>query len=114
MERLRDGFERAILEQVPGARVNGFGAPRLPNTSNVQFPGADGEALLIALDLEGFSVSLGAACASGTMRPSPVLLAMGLTPDQARGSLRISLGPETTDTDVEALVQALRRAGSRA
>ena len=113
MQRLRDALEAALPRQIPGLRVNGAGAPRLPNTSNVRFPGADGEALLIALDLEGFSVSLGAACASGTMRPSPVLLAMGLTPDQARSSLRISLGPETTEADVEALVQALFRAAQR-
>ena len=109
MEQLRDRFERAVLERIPGARVNGYGAPRLPNTSNVQFPATDGEALLIALDLEGFSVSLGAACASGTMRPSPVLLAMGLSTDEARSSLRISLGSETSDSDIDRLSDALVR-----
>lgn len=114
MERLRDSLERALLQRIPGTRINGGGAPRLPNTSNVHFPGTDGEALLIALDLEGLSVSLGAACASGTMRPSPVLLAMGLTPDQARSSLRFSLGPETTGADVEALVGALVRTAPQA
>jgi cysteine desulfurase len=70
----------------------------------------DAEALLIALDLEGFAVSVGAACASGTMRPSPVLLAMGVSPEDARGSVRFSFGRETTDADVTALLQALDRA----
>jgi cysteine desulfurase len=86
--------------------VNGEAA-RVPNTSNLCFHGADGEALLIALDLEGICVSSGAACASGTLTPSHVLLAMGLTPAQAHGSLRFSLGPETTEADVARVVEAL-------
>jgi cysteine desulfurase len=109
MARLRDDFEAALGKRVPGVRVNGVGTPRLCNTSNVCFPGVDGEALLIALDLEGFAVSLGAACASGTMRPSPVLLAMGLSESEARGSLRISLGPETTPDEMSELAAALAR-----
>jgi cysteine desulfurase len=108
-EQLRDGLERALRARVPGARVNGAEAARLCNTSNVCFPGVDGEAVLIGLDLEGFAVSLGAACASGTMRPSPVLRAMGLTASEARSSLRFSLGRETTAEDVSALVDALAR-----
>jgi cysteine desulfurase len=108
-ERLRDGLEQAVRERIPGGRVNGAGAARLCNTSNICFPGVDGEAVLIGLDLEGFAVSLGAACASGTMRPSPVLLAMGLTESEARGSLRISFGRETTAEDLSALVDALAR-----
>jgi cysteine desulfurase len=113
-EQLRDGFEQALRLRVPGIRVNGAGAPRLCNTSNVCFSGADGEALLIALDLEGFAVSLGAACASGTMRPSPVLLAMNLSESEARGSLRISLGPETTAEEMSELTDALARHVGRA
>jgi len=113
MARLRDRLESALLTSIPRARVNGYGAPRLPNTSNVQFPGTDGEALLIALDLEGVSVSLGAACASGTLRPSPVLLAMGLSTDEARSSLRISLGQQTTEADVDGLVNAVVRLTQR-
>jgi cysteine desulfurase len=109
LERLRDGFEQALQTRMPGTRVNGAEAARLCNTSNVCFPGVDGEAVLIGLDLEGFAVSLGAACASGTMRPSPVLLAMGVTESEARGSLRISLGRETTAEDLSALVDALAR-----
>jgi len=108
-ERLRDGLEQAVRERIPGVRVNGAEAARLCNTSNICFPGVDGEAVLIGLDLEGFAVSLGAACASGTMRPSPVLLAMGLTESEARGSLRISFGRETTAADLSMLVDALAR-----
>jgi cysteine desulfurase len=106
---LRDDFESTLRVRLPAVRINGAGAPRLCNTSNVRFSGVDGEALLIALDLDGFAVSLGAACASGTMRPSPVLLAMGLSDAEARSSLRISFGRETTPEDVAALVDALAR-----
>jgi len=104
---LRDGFEREVRARLDGVKVNGEGAPRVPNTSNLCFTGADGEALLIALDLECICVSSGAACASGTLQPSHVLLAMGLTPAQAHGSLRFSMGPETTKAEVERVVQAL-------
>jgi cysteine desulfurase len=104
---LRDAFEREVQARIPEVTVNGAGAPRVCNTSNLHFHGADGEALLIALDLEGICVSSGAACASGTLAPSHVLLAMGLTPAQAHGSLRFSLGPEATQAEVERVVEAL-------
>ncbi|MBZ4412289.1 cysteine desulfurase [Myxococcus sp. XM-1-1-1] len=106
---LRDAFEQAVLAQVPGVVVNGAGAPRVPNTSNLRFEGVEGEALLIALDLEGICVSMGAACASGTLTPSHVLRAMGLSAAEARGSLRFSLGSETREEDVRQVVDALRR-----
>ncbi|WP_224361880.1 cysteine desulfurase family protein [Hyalangium versicolor] len=105
---LRDAFEREVLAHIPDVTVNGGGAPRVPNTSNLHFHGADGEALLIALDLAGICASSGAACASGTLTPSHVLLAMGLTPAQAHGSLRFSLGPNTTEAEVERVVEVLR------
>jgi cysteine desulfurase len=106
VQALRDTFEHEMRARIPDVTVNGEGA-RVPNTSNLCFHGADGEALLIALDLEGICVSSGAACASGTLTPSHVLLAMGLTPAQAHGSLRFSLGPETTEADVARVVEAL-------
>ncbi|QSQ27380.1 cysteine desulfurase [Pyxidicoccus parkwayensis] len=106
---LRDAFEREVLASLPGVEVNGAGAPRVPNTSNLRFDGVEGEALLMALDLDGICVSTGAACASGTLSPSHVLRAMGLTPAQARGSLRFSLGPSTTGAEVEAVLRALRQ-----
>jgi cysteine desulfurase len=106
---LRDAFEREALASLSGVEVNGAGAPRVPNTSNLRFDGVEGEALLMALDLDGICVSTGAACASGTLTPSHVLRAMGLTAPQARGSLRFSLGPSTTGAEVERVLQALRQ-----
>ncbi|RKH71939.1 cysteine desulfurase family protein [Corallococcus aberystwythensis] len=105
---LRDTFEQQVLQHLPGVTVNGALAPRVPNTSNLRFDGVEGEALLMALDLEDIRVSSGAACASGTLSPSHVLRAMGLTPAEARGSLRFSLGPSTTRAEVERVVEALR------
>jgi cysteine desulfurase len=106
---LRDRFERSLCQAHPRARVHGAGATRLANTTNVCFPGVDAETVLIALDLQGFAVSVGAACASGTMRPSPVLLAMGVSVEDARGSIRISFGRDTADADVTGLLGALDR-----
>jgi cysteine desulfurase len=106
---LRDAFEREVRAALPGVEVNGAGAPRVPNTSNLRFDGVEGEALLMALDLDGICVSSGAACASGTLTPSHVLRAMRLTAPQARGSLRFSLGPGTTEAEVERVLHALRR-----
>ncbi|MBZ4370658.1 cysteine desulfurase family protein [Corallococcus sp. AS-1-6] len=104
---LRDTFEEQVLQRLPGVTVNGAGAPRVPNTSNLRFDGVEGEALLMALDLEDIRVSSGAACASGTLSPSHVLRAMGLSPADARASLRFSLGPGTTGTEVARVVDAL-------
>ncbi|MCY1014839.1 cysteine desulfurase family protein [Pyxidicoccus sp. MSG2] len=106
---LRDAFEREALASLSGVEVNGAGAPRVPNTSNLRFDGVEGEALLMALDLDGICVSTGAACASGTLTPSHVLRAMGLSATQARGSLRFSLGPSTSEVEVERVIQALRQ-----
>jgi cysteine desulfurase len=99
--RLRDRLEAGLLGAVPGTRVNGAGAGRLPNTLSATFPGADGEALLMALDLEGICASAGAACTSGSTTPSHVLSAMGLTVDEARATLRLSLGWSSSDADVD-------------
>ncbi len=105
---LRDRFEGALLAAIPGVEVNGT-APRVGNTSNLWFPKVDGEALLIALDLEGICVSTGAACASGSLSPSHVLLSMGRTSEQAHGSLRFSLGETTTKAELDTVVAALTR-----
>jgi len=102
---LRDRLEAGLLAAVPGARVNGGGALRLPTTLSIRLPGTDGETLLIALDLEGVCASAGAACTSGSTRPSHVLSAMGLTVDEARATLRLSLGWCSTAAEVD---QALR------
>jgi len=103
--RLRDRLESEILRQVDSAGVNGAGAPRVPNTTNIYFDYIEGEALVIALDLKGLVVSTGAACSSGAIEPSHVLTAMGMGPDRARASLRFSLGKQTTAEDVDFAIQ---------
>jgi cysteine desulfurase len=104
---LRDRLEKAILDRIPDTHVNGAGSPRVPNTTNIRFDGIDSDALLIALDLRGFAVSSGAACSSGSPEPSHVLLATGLTREQARSSIRFSLGRTNTVEQVDALIDAL-------
>ncbi len=104
---LRDRLEQSVLDRIPGTHVNGAGAPRVPNTSNLRFDGIDSEPLLIALDLRGFAVSSGSACSSGSTEPSHVLQAIGLTKEQARSSIRVSLGRSNDAEQVDALVDAL-------
>jgi cysteine desulfurase len=101
MAALRDRLESTILSEVESAGVNGCGAPRVPNTTNIYFDYIEGEALVIALDLKGLAVSTGAACSSGAIEPSHVLTAMGLPPERARASLRFSLGKQNTPEEVE-------------
>jgi cysteine desulfurase len=101
MAVLRDRLQQGILAQVDEAGVNGDGAARVPNTSNIRFDHIEGEALVIALDLKGLAVSTGAACSSGAIEPSHVLIAMGLRPNQARASIRFSLGKQTTAEDID-------------
>jgi cysteine desulfurase len=98
---LRDLLEQGLLARILDARANAATAPRTPNTSNITFPGLEGEALLIALDLKGLAVSTGAACSSGAVEPSHVLTAIGLSADEARASLRFSLGRHTTPPEIE-------------
>jgi cysteine desulfurase len=97
---MRDRLERELLS-IEAAGVNGLGAPRVPNTISIYFDGIEGEALVIALDLKGLAVSAGAACSSGAIEPSHVLTAMGLRPDRARASIRLSLGTQNTEQDVD-------------
>jgi len=98
---MRDRLEHAILGQIEDTCVNAEGVPRAPNTTNIRFEHIEGEALVIALDLKGLAVSTGAACSSGAIEPSHVLVAMGLRPDQARASIRFSLGKQTLDEDID-------------
>ena len=98
---LRDQLEQGLLSRIPHAQANGARAPRTPNTANITFPGIEGEALVIALDLKGLACSTGAACSSGAVEPSHVLTAIGLTADEARASLRFSLGRHTTAADIQ-------------
>jgi len=102
-KRLLDG----ILASVPKAKVNGHPVSVLPNTLNVSFPGAEGEAILLSLDLEGIRVSTGSACASGSLEPSHVLLATGVGPELAHGSIRFSLGRDSTEADVDYVISRI-------
>jgi len=104
---LRDRLESALLARIPAARVNGDRAHRVPNTTNISFPGAAGEALLIALDLQGVECSTGAACSSGSTEPSHVLTAAGLSRDDARASLRFSLGRPTTAAEIDRAIEII-------
>lgn len=101
LEALRDRLQQGILTSVDETGVNGQGAPRVPTTTNIHFDHIEGEALIIALDLKGLAVSTGAACSSGALEPSHVLIAMGLAAERARASVRFSLGKQNTVEDVD-------------
>jgi cysteine desulfurase len=107
MAALRNRLESSILGSVDDSGINGQDAPRVPNTSSIYFDHVEGEALVIALDLKGLAVSSGAACSSGAIEPSHVLLAMGLSQQRARGSLRLSLGKQTTKEEVDFAIQII-------
>ncbi len=98
---LRDRLENGLLERIPHARVNGYRARRTPNTTNLTLPFIEGESMVIALDLKGLACSTGAACSSGSVEPSHVLTAIGLAPEDARATLRLSLGHQTTDEEID-------------
>lgn len=98
---LRDKLERGILAQVEETGVNGEGARRVPNTTNIHFDHIEAESLVIALDLKGLAVSTGSACSSGAIEPSHVLVSMGLPADRARASIRFSLGKQTTEEEID-------------
>lgn len=105
MASLRNHLEQTILETMDQVALNSADVPRVPNTSNIVFECLEGEAMVIALDLKGASVSTGAACSSGAIEPSHVLTAMGLSPDRARASIRFSLGKQNTPDDIDFMLQ---------
>ena len=101
LSTMRDRVQKGILGKIEDTQVNGDRGPRVPNTTNIRFNHIEGESLVIALDLKGLAVSTGAACSSGAIEPSHVLTAMGLRPEQARASIRFSLGKQTTEDDID-------------
>jgi len=109
---LRDRLEAHVLSDIPGVRVNGSGA-RLPNITNLSFKNLEGEAAVIALDLEGVAASTGSACSSGSLEPSHVLIAMGLRPEVVQGSLRFSLCCHNTDAEIDRAVETLKNVTKR-
>jgi cysteine desulfurase len=110
---LGDRLERGLLA-LPGVRIHGAGAPRVGGTINAGFAGALGESIVVALDLAGVAASTGAACTSGSVQPSPVLLALGLAPHAARSAVRFSLGRSTTAAEVDAALERLAPIVARA
>jgi cysteine desulfurase len=106
---LRDRFENTLLSSVDGARRNGAAFPRLPNTSNLTFPGIEAETALLLFDKEGLCCSAGSACSSGSINPSHVLTAMGVSRDEARASLRFSFGRTTNETDIDRALEIIPR-----
>jgi cysteine desulfurase len=113
VSEMRNRIEQKILVEVEATGVNGSGAPRVPNTTNIHFDYIEGEALVIALDLKGLAVSTGAACSSGAIEPSHVLTAMGLPPAIARASLRFSLGKQNNSEDVQFALDLVPRTVAR-
>jgi cysteine desulfurase len=110
---LRDRFEQSLLAQIDDCGVNGGAAPRVSNTSNLYFNHLEAEALVIALDLKGLSVSGGSACQSGAAEPSHVLTAMGLAPARARASIRFSLSRLTTAEEIDDALKIIPAAVAR-
>jgi len=110
---LRDRFEAGLLGRVPDVKINAVAGSRLPTATSATFPGAEAETLAAALDLEGIAASTGSACHAGTTSPSRVLLALGLSPAEARATLRFSFGRTSRDEDVDRLLEVVPRAVER-
>jgi cysteine desulfurase len=104
---LRDRIIESVLEQITGSRLNGHATQRLPNNANFSFTGVEGEPILLGLDMAGIAASSGSACSSGSLEPSHVLLALGQSAEIARGSLRLTLGRDNTEEEVEYLLEVL-------
>ena len=111
---LRDDLVRRVRAEVPDVRLNGHPVHRLPGNAHLSFPGCEGDSLLLLLDHQGIACSTGSACAAGVPQASHVLMAMGRADDEARGSLRFSLGRTTTAADVDAVIGAIGPAVARA
>ena len=113
LRELTARLEQGLLAAIPHTNVNGGAATRTPNTTNLRFDGIDAESLLIALDMQGIAASFGAACQSGATEPSHVLLAMGLSPAEARSSLRLSLSRLTTADEIDRALALIPAAVAR-
>jgi cysteine desulfurase len=113
VEPLRNRLESTVFKAIPGVIVNGGGGPRVANTLNLSFENLESEGLVMALDLEGYSVSAGSACSSGVAEPSTVLMAMGRTPAQAKAAIRISLAGEMPWEDLKGFADSLERVVGR-
>ncbi len=110
IKEIRDEFERRIKDEIPDILMNGDPVVRIPNISNISFKGIDGEALLINLDLQGIAVSTGSACSSGSLEPSPIILALGCDTVEARGAVRFSFGKENSMEELDFVVETTTKA----
>ena len=113
IQRLRNKLIEGILKAVPDSKLNGSREKRLPNNVNFSFPGAEGEAILLTLDLEGIAVSTGSACASENLNPSHVLVALGLGPEDTHSSIRLTLGKHTAEEEIDRVLEVLPKAIER-
>ena len=113
-QALRDALQSALMERIPGLKINAASDPRLPNTLHATFPGCRSDVLVMALDLRGLSASAGSACASGSVKPSEVLLAMGRSAEEAVSSLRFSLGFGNTAEEIPVMAEAIAQAHATA
>jgi len=104
---LRDKLRQGLTEKIPNIKINGHPTDVLPNTLNVSFPGAEGESILLSMDMQGIEASTGSACASGSLEPSHVLMATGVDPELAHGSIRFSLGWGITESDIDYIIEVL-------
>jgi cysteine desulfurase len=107
LSALRERLEAALLARVPDAVIHGRGAPRAPHVTNISIPGTESESMLIALDLRGIACSAGSACQSGSINPSHVLEAIGVSTDVAKSALRLSLGALTTEASIDRVIEVL-------
>jgi cysteine desulfurase len=107
IKQLRDKLERGIIDRVPGTRVNGRKAPRLPNTTNISFEYVEGEGILLLLDELGICASSGSACTSGSLEPSHVLLAMGVSAATAQGAIRFSLSAYNRKEEIDLVIEKI-------
>ncbi|MFA6973703.1 MAG: cysteine desulfurase family protein [Parcubacteria group bacterium] len=108
IKNLRDYFIKKVLQEIPKTKLNGSKVKRSPNNTNFSFEDVEGEGLLLSLDMEGIACSTGSACSSGALSPSHVLLAIGLKPEQAHGSLRMTLGKHTTKQELDITLKKLK------
>ncbi|MEM4264338.1 MAG: aminotransferase class V-fold PLP-dependent enzyme, partial [Thermoplasmata archaeon] len=110
---LRDMMIDGVLRRVPRSYLNGHRTKRLPNNANFRFDYIEGEGLVLRMDMRGFALSTGSACSTKSLEPSHVLIALGLRPEQAHGSLRISMGKDNTEEEVKLFLEALPEEVSR-
>jgi cysteine desulfurase len=107
LQRLRDRLIEGVLSSISNSRLNGHPTRRLPNNANFSFAGVDGESILLNLDVHGIAASSGSACTAGSIDPSHVLTALGLTDAMASGALRLTLGRDTTDGHIDRVLEIL-------